>query len=545
VGAGPVGLVLAIDLAQRGITVQVVERNDRTRQLPKMERCNARTMEIFRRLGIAEQVRAASKFRDVPMDVFVITSMAEPPLAHLAYPSVVAAQEETRRSADCGLPLEPYQLISQYTLEPLLKSVLETLPNASVRFSRRLVSFAQHRDHVVAEIEGPDGLETVSASYLVGCDGGASTVRKQLGIKLEGEGPLKHVHQIFFRSEQLFEKIAIGKGRHYYSPNGAMIVQDDLKHFMLNVYEIQEGTDPADIVLDFLRIPVDVEVLHTSEWNFNLLVAERYGEGRVHLAGDAAHLVIPVGGLGMNTGIGDAIDLGWKLAATLGGWGGPELLRSYETERRPVGQRNIRASREAAGGMLAWQRLCTVDLRDDTPESRAIRRQVAQVASKTHRIGYEMTGIERGYRYVGSPLVIDDGADAPDPDSMAFVPTSAPGTRIPHAWLADGRALQDALGQDFTLLKVGSRAINTSRIKQAFEELGVPIDVVEIPDEHLASLLERRLFILRPDLHVAWRGNEPPGDPGRLAATAVGLTGRLPARERGARTASERKGRHG
>lgn len=227
VGAGPVGLVLAIDLAQRGIAVQVVERNDRPRQLPKMERCNARTMEIFRRLGIAEQVRAASKFRDVPMDVFVITSMAEPPLAHLEYPSVVEAQEETRRSADCSLPLEPYQLISQYTLEPLLKSVLETLPNASVRFSSRLVSFTQHRDHVVAEIDSPNGLETVSASYLVGCDGGASTVRKQLGIKLEGEGRLKHVHQIFFRSEQLFDKIEMGTGRHYYSPNGAMIVQDD------------------------------------------------------------------------------------------------------------------------------------------------------------------------------------------------------------------------------------------------------------------------------------------------------------------------------
>jgi 2-polyprenyl-6-methoxyphenol hydroxylase-like FAD-dependent oxidoreductase len=434
VGAGPVGLVLAIDLAQRGIAVQVVERNDRPRQLPKMERCNARTMEIFRRLGIAEQVRAASKFRDVPMDVFVITSMAQPPLAHLEYPSVVAAQAETRRSTDCSLPLEPYQLISQYTLEPLLKSVLETLPNASVRFSSALVSFTQHREHVVAEIEGPDGLETVSASYLVGCDGGASTVRKQLGIKLEGEGRLKHVHQIFFRSEQLFDKIEMGKGRHYYSPNGAMIVQDDLKHFMLNVYEIPEGTDPADIVLDFLRIPVDVEVLHTSEWNFNLLVAERYGEGRVLLAGDAAHLVIPVGGLGMNTGVGDAIDLGWKLAAILDGWGGgPALLRSYETERRPVGQRNIRASREVAGGMLAWQGLCTVDLRDDTPESHSIRRQVAQVASKTHRIGYEMTGTERGYRYVGSPLVIDDGADAPDPDSMAFVPTRllVPGSPMP------------------------------------------------------------------------------------------------------------------
>ncbi|HVX23176.1 MAG TPA: FAD-dependent monooxygenase [Acidimicrobiales bacterium] len=525
VGAGPVGLVLAIDLAQRGIPVRVVERNDRARQLPKMERCNARTMEIYRRLGIAERVRAASKFRDIPMDVFVVTSLAEPPLVHLEYPSVVQAQDEIRRSTDCFLPLEPYQVISQYTLEPLLKSVLDELPMASVDFSSRLVSFTQRDDAVVAEVEGPGGAETVSVPYLVGCDGGASTVRRHLGIKLEGEGGLKHVYQIFFRSEQLFGKIEMGKGRHYYSPNGSIVVQDDLEHFMLNVYEIPDGVDPVDVVLDFLRVPVDVEVLHTSEWNFNLLVAQRYRDRRVFLAGDAAHLVIPVGGLGMNTGIGDAVDLGWKLAGTITGWGGPHLLSSYEAERRPVGLRNVRASRAAARGMLAWQELCTVDLRDDTPEAASVRRRVAEMAAETHHIGYEMTGTERGYRYVGSPLVVDDGAEAPDPDSMAFVPTSAPGVRMPHAWLADGQALQDVLGRDFTLLKVGADAVETGPLEQAFAELGVPVDVVEIRDGHLAQLLERRLFVLRPDLHVAWRGDGAPTDPVRVAAVVTGHRG--------------------
>jgi 2-polyprenyl-6-methoxyphenol hydroxylase-like FAD-dependent oxidoreductase len=523
-GAGPVGLVLAIDLAQRGISVELIERNDTPRQLPKMERCNARTMEIYRRLGLAEQVRAASKFRDVPMDVFVITSMAGPALVHLKYPSVTEWQKTILESDDCSLPVEPYQLISQYTLEPLLKSVAEALPNLNVRFSAELVSFTQDSESVTSEFVGPSGAETVRSKYLVGCDGGASSIRKRLGIKLKGDGHIKQVFQIFFRSEELFDKIEMGRGRHYYSPNGAMVVQDDLQHFMLNCYEIPPDTDPVEIVKDFLRIPVDIEILHVSDWYFNLLVAERYGQDRVLIAGDAAHLVIPIGGLGMNTGVGDAIDLSWKIAGTLTGWGGPNLVANYEAERRPVGIRNNNAAREAAQGVLAWQTLCTVDLRDDTPEAAAQRQEVTAVAAKSHATGYSMTGIELGYRYVDSPLIVGGDEAGPDSNAMSYTPTTVPGARVPHIWLSDGRALQDVLGRNFTLLHLSDSTIDTGPLEKAFAKFGAPLDIVEISDERVAQLYERRFFLIRPDLHILWRGDELPVDPERVVAKALGYT---------------------
>jgi 2-polyprenyl-6-methoxyphenol hydroxylase-like FAD-dependent oxidoreductase len=334
VGAGPVGLLTAIELGRRGTRVQLIEKSTEPRKLPKMERCNARTMEFFRRLGIADRVRSASMFTNIPMDIFITTSVADPPLLHLEYPSAARAKELTLACNDGSLPLEPYQLISQYTLEPLLMSVALETPNVEVRRGCELVSFTQDASGVTSDVAFADGShETLRSAFLVGCDGGVSSVRKQLGIRLEGEGRLTRVLQLFFRSEKLFESIQIGRGRHYYTPGGGLVVQDDLVHFMVNVYQFAEGDDPEGIIRSIVRLPVDIEVLATQEWWFHLLVAERYGDGRVFLAGDSAHLVIPQGGLGMNTGMGDAIDISWKLAAVMAGWGGPDLLRSYEVER--------------------------------------------------------------------------------------------------------------------------------------------------------------------------------------------------------------------
>ncbi|HTE35661.1 MAG TPA: FAD-dependent oxidoreductase, partial [Reyranella sp.] len=424
VGAGPVGLTLAIDLARRGVTVQLVERNDICRQWPKMERCNARTMELFRRMGLAEKVRAASRFRDVPMDVFIVTSLVDPPILHLPYPSVTACQAETRTRNDGTLPLEPYQIISQYTLEPLLKAVAEAMPNIVVRFGRELLSFTQDADGVSAALAGN---ETVRARYLVGCDGGSSTVRKQLGIKLEGQGRIRQIHQTFFRSDALFDAIPIGKGRHYYFPTGTLVVQDDLRHFMMN----------------------------RSAWNQHLLVAESYGDGRVLLAGDSIHLVIPNGGLGMNTGMGDAIDLGWKLAGTLRGWGGPNLLTSYEAERRPIGLRNRLASGTAAAGVRSWMAACSPDLAQKTPAGEAERARIRELAFVGQRISHEMIGTELGYRYDGSPLVCAEPGEPPPDESRRYVPTTWPGARLPHLWLQDGTALHDRLGDGYILLRIG------------------------------------------------------------------------------------------
>src|SRR5882672_5632353 len=380
VGGGPVGLTLAIDLGRRGVRCTLIEQKEAPQFLPKMERCNARTMEIFRRMGIADKVRAAGLRDDVPMDVFIILSLVEPPLLHLPYPSVKRARAEIRACSDGSMPLEPYQLISQYTLEPLLKSIAEGLPSVKVRYGCRLESFAQDESGVTARVKHANGTGgAIGASYMVGCDGGASTVRKQLGIKLRGEHNILELRQALYRCDELFERIPLGngpgRGRHYHvadGSNGFLIMQDSTKHFTLHAV-VEKDDDMNAMFERTVAIPVKYEMLTCAPWRQNLLLADRYRDGRVFLAGDAVHLVIPTGGLGMNSAVGDAIDLAWKLAATLQGWGGPGLLESYGLERRPIGARNIAASRKAAEGRRRWRALWRPDMTSDTPEGKRVR----------------------------------------------------------------------------------------------------------------------------------------------------------------------------
>ncbi|MGH7036091.1 MAG: FAD-dependent monooxygenase, partial [Stellaceae bacterium] len=240
VGGGPVGLTLAIDLGRRGIDTILIEQKEAPAFLPKMERCNARTMEIYRRLGIAGAVRQAGMREDIPMDVFIVLSLIEKPLLHLHYPSVAEARAETERCNDGTLPLEPYQLISQYTLEPLLKSIAEQTPHVTVRFGCELLSFTQDQSGVEARVKTRTGTETIRAAYLAGCDGGASTVRKQLGIKLKGEANLLELRQALYRCDELFERMPLGQGpghgRHYHVAdkyNSFLIMQDSTKHYTL------------------------------------------------------------------------------------------------------------------------------------------------------------------------------------------------------------------------------------------------------------------------------------------------------------------------
>jgi 2-polyprenyl-6-methoxyphenol hydroxylase-like FAD-dependent oxidoreductase len=529
VGAGPVGLTLALDLGRRGVRCTLIERNISTVQLPKMERCNARTMEIYRRLGIAERVRDAGLPRDGAMDVFLALSMAGPPLAHLPCPSVAAATAEIAAHNDGGL-LEPYQLISQYTLEPLLRSIVETIPRVTVRFGCELISFTQDTDSVIAVVQ-PNGAaeETIRASYLVGCDGGSSTVRKQLGIPLQGEGNIRKLRQALFRCDDLYERIPMGKGRHYHIADGPMfpflILQDSTRHWTLHAAASSDA-EMAEIFRKSLAMPtIDFEMLSVNEWTQHLLCAERYGEGRVFVAGDAAHLVIPTGGLGMNTGVGDAIDLSWKLAATLAGWGGPHLLASYEAERWPIGLRNVKASRAAMMGRLGWRAAYDPNVRDLTPEGETTRARMAALFNVEQRKVTEIPGIEAGYRYVNSPIVWSEPGDGPDPDNPCYVPTTWPGARLPHVWLDDGAALHDRLGPGYTLLRLGGTQVDTSSLERSFRELRAPLHVLDIASERARELYQYDLLLVRPDLHVVWRGNNPPQDADKIAMVATGRLG--------------------
>src|SRR5262249_33746622 len=343
---------------------------------------------------------------------------------HLPYPSVAQAQAEIAACTDGSMPLEPYQLISQYTLEPLLKAIAETLPTVDVRYGCEFVALSQDATSVRTKIRTRTAVSELAAHFLVGCDGGSSGVRRQLGIKLSGDANLLQLRQALYRCDDLFERIPIGKGRHYHvadAHNSFLIVQDSTKHFTLHATVDSDDAMTA-MFEQVVAMPVQYEMLSCVPWRQNLLLADSYGQGRVFLAGDAVHLVIPTGGLGMNSGVGDAIDLSWKLAATLRGWGGPKLLASYEIERRQIGARNVEASRQASRGRRAWRAAFKPNIRDRTPEGEKTRAELAAIADVEQRKSNEMIGAELGYRYRDSPVIWPEAGEGPASNFMRYVP---------------------------------------------------------------------------------------------------------------------------
>ena len=528
VGAGPTGLTLAIDLGKRGVRCTLIEQKAQPAFLPKMERVNARTMEIYRRMGLAQQIRTAGLRADCPMDVYIVLALNEPALLHLPYPSVAEAQAETRVSNDGSLPLEPYQLISQYTIEPLLKAIAETIPAVTVRFGCEFLSLQQDGDGVTARVRSSDGgPQDLRAAYLVGCDGGTSPVRKELGIKLAGEGNLLGLRQALYRCEELFERLPLGngpgKGRHYHVADDKatqLIMQDSTKHWTLHSM-VETAAEMDRQFENTVGVALPYQRLSCDPWRQNLLLADRYGKGRVFLAGDAVHLVIPTGGLGMNSGIGDAVDLSWKLAATLRGWGGPSLLASYEIERRQVGEHNVGASRYATLGRRKWRSMWRPDIRDDTPAGAATRHNLSAVAGIEQRKSNEMIGAELGYRYVDSPVICNIPG-GPEHLFREYQPTTWPGARLPHVWLDDGMPMQDRVPDGYTTLKLGRSKADASGLERAIRSHGAPATVLDVPDRIAREIYGYDLNLLRPDMHVVWRGNTAPEDAAEVAAIATG-----------------------
>jgi len=528
VGGGPTGLTLAIDLGRRGVRSILIEQKERPAFLPKMERINARTMEIYRRMGLSRQIRAAGLRPDCPMDVYIVLALNEPPLLRLAYPCVAQASAETRATNDGSMPLEPYQLISQYTLEPLLKSVAETIVSVSVRFGCEFLSFHQDGAGVTARVRLSDGgTRDLRAAYLVGCDGGTSTVRKELGIELSGEGNMLGLRQALYRCDALFELLPIGngpgKGRHYHVADDKatqLIMQDSTRHWTL--HSTVETDEEMNATFErTVGVPIEYEMLSCDPWRQNLLLAERYGRDRVFLAGDAVHLVIPTGGLGMNSGVADAIDLSWKLAATLRGWGGPNLLKSYEVERRQVGERNVGASRYATLGRRKWRSLWRPNIRDNTPAGEQTRYVLAAMADIEQRKSNEMIGAELGYRYVDSP-VICNVPGGPEHLFREYRPTTWPGARLPHVWRDDGTPMQDRIPDGYAILKLGRTKADASGLEKAIRSRGAPVTVLDVPDRVAREIYGYDLILIRPDMHVVWRGNAPPEDVAEVAAIATG-----------------------
>ncbi len=539
-GGGPAGLTLAISLGQLGVRCEVVDARLAPARVPGAQRCGARAMEIFRRLGISGELRDAGLPGEAPLDVLICARSLAVPLVRHRFPQVAEVLSAGFEVNDGTMPLEPHAILSQYTLERLLRDVAESTPGVTVRFGAELIDFALTVGGVTATVQTGSRLRTFRADYLVGCDGAFSTVRRILGVQLRGE-TRQQVRQALIYCADLYERLPAGRGIQYEVVGDCpctLIVQDDTQHFALHA---PLGGPPMaalfEAVAGFAVQPGSYKILHEGEWAQHLLLAERYSGGpgysgdRVFLAGDAAHPASTPGGLGLSIAVADAADLAWKLAGTLHGWGGPALLRSYEAERRPVAAQAITASLAAAQAERRWRAEWRSDIADDTPAGARSRLRLTQAAAEEHWYT-DLPGIEHGYRYTGSPVIAPalgtPSATGPDPGGYRFAPTTWPGARLPHIWLDDGTPLHDELGNVFTLLllpvSADEGALFYARdLAFAFGQLGGPLDVVEVTSTTAQAVYAgHRLILVRPDLHVAWRSGDSRPDPAALAALVTG-----------------------
>ena len=514
IGAGPVGLGLAVDLGWRGVPCLVVEESDGTVRYPRANAVNVRTMEACRRWGIADEVRAAAIPADYPHTALYVTSLAGHEIARIERPS------HGGNKPSAFSPEQP-QRCNQLWFDPILRRRAEGFDHVRIRYRRRFESFEQDDEGVIAEVTDVEtgARERIAARYLVACCGGRSTVRDALGIQLHGlpeEGTPVH---IFFRTRALWDRHDKGKAALHYlmGADGRWATMISVNGDDLWSLSVERGDGRRDITNDEARalveramgMPVAFEIESLSTWVRREMVADRYGEGRVLIAGDCAHLNGPEGGYGMNTGMGDAVDLGWKLQAMHEGWAGPGLLASYDAERRPIARRNVE---EATKNLQRHVFDCS-EIERDTDNGARQRRAVGEsiVADGARRHGHE--GLALGYRYDPSPICWPEDGAAPPDDTSRYVPSAHVGFRAPHAWLADGRSTLDLFGRGFVLLRLGAEAPGGGPLARAAAERGVPFEVVDVAETEVRDLYERRLVLVRPDGHVAWRGDELPDDP--------------------------------
>jgi len=512
-GGGPVGLALAAELGWHGIECLLVEQGDGVVTTPKMNEVNTRSMEFCRRWGIADGVLDTPFPADWPKDVVFVTTLDGDELGR-----VVRPPRSVRASAHSP---ETTQTCSQHWFDPILRDFAAGFPSVTLRNFCRLENFIQSADGVTARITDTrsGATETITARYLVGCDGAASLVRGGLGVELDGVD-LGRAINMFFRAPDLLAQCNKLPGTFFIlADRGGVwgnlrVIEPHTGLWRLMVNET--GTDTRLDTIDraaHLRRAVGhdaaVEWVDLNIWRRRGVVATSYAAGRVFLAGDAVHQVSPTGALGMNTGLGDAVDLGWKLAATLQGWGGAGLLASYDAERRPVGQRAVR-------GATSFHHLQTAfgegfDGIHGTGEAAlAARAAVGEMLVAQLGAEFRTTGLQLGYRYAASLICAADGTAEPADDPETYVPNARPGGRAPHAWLADGRSILDLFGRHFTMLRLGPDAPAATGLDRAAAACGMPWQSVAVPDEAIAALYGRRLVLVRPDGHVAWRGDAVP-----------------------------------
>jgi 2-polyprenyl-6-methoxyphenol hydroxylase-like FAD-dependent oxidoreductase len=536
VGGGPSGLILAIELGRRGVPCVLLEEDATPPTLPKANATTSRTMEHYRRLGFAAEIRALGLPEDYPQDVAYFTRYTRHELARLKGRSRREALD-AREGTDSRWPTpEPLHRVQQMYIEAALKKQAEKWPAADVRFGWRALKLEQRDDGVTVDAErlSTGKTERIEADYAVGCDGPRSLVRAALGIGYEGLSREERdfmggkMLAVYIRSSAFYDAVRAPRAWQYWAMNrerrALMNAIDGRELWVLHVQLPREGADPAAYARESLVRATGrdfpFEILGIAEWTAGFtLVAERFGGGRVFIAGDAAHLFTPTGGQGYNTSVDDASNLGWKLAAACLGWGGAGLLATYETERKPIALRNTRFARAMADsiGRIGLP----VELEQDGEAGDAARAALGERLTRHAATEFDIPGIHLGVFYSGSSIVVSDGAPAPPDDWHRYTASAVPGARAPHVWLAKGVSIFDRFGRDFTLLRFRT-GIDAGSIEAAARRRGVPLSVLDLSSEEARDAYACDLVLVRPDHHIAWRGNTLPGDADALVAQVAG-----------------------
>jgi 2-polyprenyl-6-methoxyphenol hydroxylase-like FAD-dependent oxidoreductase len=521
-----VGLSLSIDLGWRGVDCLMVEARDGSVGHPKMNQVGNRTQEFCRRWGLSKKVREHSIPEDFPRNIHFLTSVTGFELGRYEF----AARQDV---------VQPYspefmQRCSQIYFDPLLRDAASKMPSVVQMFNTRLDSFDQDGVGVTACVTDEKSGEekTITAKYLVACDGAESQIREQLGIKLVGDHNMSFNVNLFFKSadhDTLFNK---GKATMQWMFNEGGMWADivsingrDL--WRLSIMKLPYGTEltkdeAAEYLIEAVGRDFDFEILSILPWMRKRVVADQFSAGRIYLAGDAAHQMSPTGGFGMNTGIGEAVDLGWKLGAVLEGWGGDKLLESYDAERRPIAQM---ITDEGARNYTQFSKLPSgPDIAKDSGEGEMFRKKFTEKLYDLQMDReYDTNGIVLGYRYEGSPIIVPDGTSEPKFNAMEYTETARPGHRAPHAWIGDTKETStlDLFGKGFVLMRFDP-LVSVDTLVEAFGLRRVPLSIKDMDQMNIFKIYEFKLVLVRPDGHVAWRGNSCPHDALVVADTVRG-----------------------
>ena len=528
VGGGPVGLALAGELGWRGIPCILVEKGDGRIIQPKMDLLGIRTMEFCRRWGIVDWVESAGYNRDHPQDYAWVSALSGGhEFGRERFPP--PKDEPTPPQSPQHRERQP-----QNFFDPVMARFARQFPQVSIRYHTELVDLQEHAEGVRAELRDARSGEksVIEASYLAGCDGGGSRVREKLGIRLPGDDVLTYTTNAIFRCDNLWDIVDVKRGYRFIFIGAegtwctivAVNGRDQYRFSFVGDANKRALTEPE--IRAAIRKAVgrdfDFEVLSILPWIRREFVADSYGTDRVFLVGDAAHLNSPTGAFGMNTGMQDAVDIAWKLEALLRGWGGTRLLRSYETERRPVALRNVReATANLKRMMLPRTQQPSPQLFEPGPAGERARKEFGDAYTEMMKNEWFTIGIHLGYVYENSGVIVPDGSPMPPAEVMTYTQTARPGSRAPHVWLAPGKSTLDLFGKGFVLLRFAGRA-DTAPLQHVAEAVGMPLSAVDLDHAEAAQVYQKRLVLVRPDGHVAWRADRLPADCKRLVDTVRG-----------------------